>query len=67
MRCCETCGWYRHLAGGWGFYGGQPEEERCLVIEELTGDYTDEEREQAEEHWNGTRINCPCYASSPEN
>lgn len=66
MRECEDCGWHRHLSGGWGYHGGQPEEERCLVIEELRGDYTDEERTQAEEHWDDNRMDCPCHVGPPE-
>jgi len=66
MRECHDCGWYRHLAGGWGYGGGEPAEERCLVIEEFAGDFTDIERKQAEEYWDNSRINCPCYVGPPE-
>lgn len=66
MRKCESCGWHECLPGFQGYHGAEPEEKRCLVIEELRGDYTDEEREQAEEHWNGNRLNCPCHSAPPE-
>ena len=65
MRECQDCAWYRELYTTLGYDGGEPAEERCLVIEEFAGDYTDEERKQAEEYWDGNRLNCPCYAGPP--
>jgi hypothetical protein len=65
MRECHDCGWHRKLYTPSGYDGGEPEEEWCVVIEENAGDYTDEERRQTEEYWNGNRLNCPCYGGPP--